>query len=562
MRALVVTEKCGPEAGERDGGSRLVATLRRAFGDAIAIAQFGPTCSDAATWHFAYPSGGADRFARRLANAAFVANHVRELAPAFTHVLFVHVSMQFGFTEDALAGVECWTFPMFLTPSYLAAGEVVPDAYTHRERAVLAVAERIITPSHFERRQLVDFYGVPARNVRVVPRGIDMPADAARVRELGGEGALRLCSVGSIKRQKNTRGLLRAFAGVRARHGDAKLIVVGGVQDDAYGALVRADVGRLGLGRSVDFVGHVEPRDLPAAIANAHLHVSASSCETFGRSIFETLALGLPNVALAPCNAASEYLSGAPYSMFLPHVDDIPAGVDALIEDLPQRSALASEVGVLFDDDALGQILAAELRGEEAIAVSDWDGTLFHKDDHSRTRTSIDAFRRFRVRAICTARPVIDVVSALERHDLTVDWIVGFGGAVIADGHGREVWLRALDAGDIAAIGARLPDARCVRHDDDVVQISTASKSPLLPLGYRTESYQGITFVSQWECSKLRGVRRLLRHVGWLGRVRAFGDGIYDDELLTFFDGARVHGGRASPSSFARVVREVGDVDL
>lgn len=551
MRLLVVTEKCGPEEAQRDGGAQLVATLQRAFGGDLAIAQFGRCADNAAIWHHPYPVTEGDRFVRRLANARFVADRVRALASDFTDVAFVHASMQFDL--GLLPGVRTWTFPMFLTPSYAASGECVPSRYTEAERHALALTDRIITPSHGERRQLTDVYGVPGERIRVVPRGVDSVMFPAVVRSL--DGAPLLCSVGSIKRQKNTLGLLRLFAGVRKRRPSARLRLIGGVQDEAYAIEVRGELRRLGLVDHVDFAGYLPPSALSDALRDVHLHVSRSTCETFGRAIFETLTAGIPNVARARNNAAAEFLAEAPYARF--EDDDARAveAIDEMLVDLPQRSAMAAEVGQLFDDALLGRLLAAEVYDREAIAISDYDGTLFHKHDAERTRRSMEAFRRFPVRVVCSARPVDELVAALDAHELLVDWIVGFSGAVVADGRGRTLWSAPLDRRDIAELEHQFPTTRHVRSGEEVLQLAAPADSIRPSPRFRVETYQGTAFIGRWEGSKLRAVHRLLNHVEWRGRVLAFGDGPYDAELLNFFDGTLIR--TAHSESHARQATEI-----
>lgn len=524
---MVVTEKAGPEEAQRDGGARLVESLHRALGSAVSIAQFGDRAAPEARWHFSYPGTSGDRFARRLARAPFIADRVREIADGFTDILYVHASMQFG---PPPAEVRTWTFPMFLTPSYVASGETVPSAYMEAERRALSNTSRVLTPSHFERRQLTDVYGVPEAAIRVVPRGVDRPLFPPHERVV--DGPLCVCSVGSIKRQKNTLGLLRTFAALRARYPDARLRVIGPVQDAVYAEEVVREVHRLELDGAVEFTGHVPPERLSLAFRDAHLHLSASTCETFGRAIFETLAAGIPNVARATGNAAAEYLAHVPYARFHDSEDDQVEAAVLLLRDLPRYSSQAAEVAELFDDALLAQRIAAELVEAEVLAVSDWDGTLFHKADPGRTERCIAAFRRHTRRVVCTARPVEDILEALDAHALEADWIVGCSGAVVADGRGRVVWRVPLPA--------PLPGARTIVDEGHVVQAELLDARTEVSAGLRVESYQGRAFVAAWEASKLRAVTRLLRHIGWQGRVRAFGDGRYDEELLAYFDGVLV----------------------
>ena len=557
MRLLVVTEKCGPEEARRDGGARLVQSIQRTFGASASVMQFGARSDSSARWHHRYPEGSPHRFLARLQNAPFIADRVREVARDFTHVVFVHVSMQFGFVEASLDGVTSWTFPMFLTPSYRASGETVPEEYTRAERRVLAAASHVLTPGHLERRQLVEFYGVLEERIRVVPRGVDRRCVSPRVRKL--DGPPKLCSIGSIKPQKNTVGLLHLLHAVRKRRPGATLRVIGPVQDEAYAAKVRRTVERLGLADAVSMIGYVPPEDLAAATEDAHLHVSAASCETFGRAIFETLAGGMPNVGRATGNAAAEYLRHVPYARFHDDVDEAAAAVDELLEDLPTWSAMAREIGELYDDRSLSARLAAELAEAPIIAVSDYDGTLFHKNDPERTRRSIERFRLYARRIVCSARPLEQVVSALHAHGIRADGIVAYGGGVVADGSGRALWTTPMDAGLRERLQAVLPPTREVRWGDQLLQVAaTGSGACPAVAGARTEVYQGTVYAGPWAASKLRAVHRLLAHLGIQGRVRAFGDGPYDEELLAYYDGTRIH---PTPGPFTtRRALELADV--
>jgi glycosyltransferase involved in cell wall biosynthesis len=561
VRLLLVTEKCGPSTEQRDGGARLVETLRRAFEGAIDVLQFDGAGGEEATgttWRVRYPSRGGDRFHQRLANADFVAARVREALGDHTDVLFAHTSMQFGLCDEPLRGVRTWTFPMFLTPSYLASGEAVPPAYTEAERRTLASADRVITPSHFERRQLIDEYGVPAARVRVVPRGVDRKTLAPRARRL--DGAPIFCSVGSIKRQKNTLGLVQLFDAIRRRHPGARLRIVGPEQDAAYARTVRAEIAERGLGAAVELVGYVPPSRLGEALDGAHIHLSASSCETFGRAIFEALASGLPSVAPAYANAAAELLDGAPYARFYSDTEEALQSVDAVLAAYDGLSELTLEIGDLFDDALLGRLLAAEIRRSEALAVSDYDGTLYHKADAAGTRRSMAAFERYPMRVVCSARSVPDLLASLRAEGGSAHYLIGWSGAVVADAEGRTMWCSGFAPSDAARIASELPaGSRTIEIDRTIVQFVVPNAPDLAaPAGARVEVYQGTAFVGPWGTSKLRAVIRLLRRLDWRGRVRAFGDGRYDEELLAYFDGARVGQATTGPSR-ARRFPEIGD---
>lgn len=147
MKILLVTEKFSPNPSQRDGGSRLVNTIKDAFSNSLNVMQFGQITSTTATWNFDYPFNFPNRFKRRLANSKFIAEKVKSVEHLFTHIIFIHVSMQFGLVNLPLRrSIQIWTFPMFLTPSYVEFGETVPENYQEMERLTLAISTNIVTP--------------------------------------------------------------------------------------------------------------------------------------------------------------------------------------------------------------------------------------------------------------------------------------------------------------------------------------------------------------------------------------------------------------------------------
>ena len=539
MNILLVTEKCGPTETQRDGGARLVETLQRAFGESLKIMQFGPKADSSATWHFDYPSHLPNRFERRLANAHFIAEKVKAVENNFTHVVFSHVSMQFGLVNLPLRKeVQVWTFPMFLTPSYRASGETVPETYFDRERVTLQNSKNILTPSYLEKRQLVEVYSTPGEHIHVIPRGVDTRFLSPEVRNL--HGAPIFCSVGSIKPQKNTLGLIRLFANLKAKFPGSILRIIGPIQDAAYYAAVQAEIWNLGLVEEVELTGYIPPNMLAEAIKDAHLHLSTSTCETFGRSIFETLASGLPNIARATNSAAAEVLKHLPYARFTDDPIEAVKIIEEMLSNIEKLSSMALEISSLYDDEMLSQLLVAKICNKDFIAISDFDGTLFHKDDPEKTLRCMNTFRTFPKRIICSARPIPDLIDRLKAYNLEVDWIVGCSGSIVANGSGNLLWHIPLELNDIAHLETILPQSRRIEIGGEVVQLAAPAESMLSLVGVRVEIYQDTGFIAHWEASKLRAVHRLLRHIHWSGRVHVFGDGPYDNEIITYFDGVLI----------------------
>lgn len=544
MRLLLVTEKSAAPREQRDGGARLISTLLRHLGDELDVLQLDPhgaadQNSAAVPWRVAYPQGSPDRFERRLQHTDFVAEQIAAHSSGYDQVILVHASLAFGLPAGGIPGVETLLFPMFLTPSYRASGETVPAAYTEAERRALARVDRIITPGHLERRQLMFEYDVDPAKVRVVPRGVDLSLLEPRARTL--TGPLALCSVGSIKPQKDTLGLVRLFAAIRERWPEATLRIVGPPQDRDYARRVGVEIDQLGLRDAVGLVGYVPPEGLADVLRDRHIHVSASACETFGRAIFETLASGLPNLARSGPNAAMEHLANEPGARFFQSTEQAVGLLDELITDYPQRSALACQAGVRFDDAYLGALLAAEMREAPIAGVADFDGTLFHKTDAERTRRCAETFSRFPLRVVCSARPLDDLRVRCAAMGVQPHYFIALSGSIAADAMGEVLRCWSFDGTQIADAKAVLPSGCTeVVRGSEVLQLYVPEVLHQVPSGCRVEHYQGESFVLPWASSKLVATLWLLRLAGWSGRVRSFGDGPADLDLITFFDGVRL----------------------
>lgn len=539
MKLLLVTEKLSPNATHRDGGARLIDTLIRSFKRSITIMQFGGQPHSKATWQFDYPVDLNNRFEQRISNAVFIARKVKAVEQQFTHIAFIHISMQFGFVDIPLAEhIETWTFPMFLTPSYQISGESVPTKYTEIERLALANTKNILTPSYLEKKQLIEFYSVPAKKVHVIPRGIDTKYLRPKIRFY--TNALIFCSIASIKPQKNTLGLIGLFAKISNRFPGAKLNIIGPVQNQAYYHVVKKEIEKLGLSDTIKLRGYVSPDNLAIAIQDAHIHIFTSHCETFGRSIFETLASGIPNIGMAKNNAAADFLSNLPYAKFVNDDQQILDVIPQMLDHLPRLSEMSLEVGKLYSVKMVDRLLVAKIRHEESIAISDFDGTLFHKENAAMTTNYISKFNQFTTKIICSARALNDLMNHIKTYSLNVDWIIAYSGAVIANGKGTILFITPIDSADVKKIEAMVPETKQIMIAGKVVQLSMPAS--LLPhiFDLNVEIYQETAFISSWQASKLRAIHKLLSHINWSGTVVAFGDSKYDKEFVNFFGGKLV----------------------
>ncbi len=108
------------------------------------------------------------------------------------------------------------------------------------------------------------------------------------------DGQIRLISVALLSRQKRMDLVIGAVAVLRRRGRDAALTIIG---DGAQRSVLEKLVDDLDLRAHVAFAGRVASTAMPAEMAKGNLLVSASERETFGVTLVEAMALGMPVVA-------------------------------------------------------------------------------------------------------------------------------------------------------------------------------------------------------------------------------------------------------------------------
>ena len=110
--------------------------------------------------------------------------------------------------------------------------------------------------------------------------------------------------------------------------------------------------------------------------------------------------------------------------------------------------------------------------------------------------------------------------------------------------------LTKLEKDDISKIEEKVSDIKRIEVNNEVLQLSTAVRFLPDVVDFHTEIYQDTAFISHREATKLHAVHKLLRYINWSGQVSVFGDGVYDIELLNYFDGVLV-----TPSTHYNVIK-------
>ncbi len=156
-----------------------------------------------------------------------------------------------------------------------------------------------IVPSSVIGRRMVEDFGVPLENIRLIPRSVDLERYnfiGAANRRTGKDFVVGM--VGRIAPIKGHVYFLKAMAQVLRSFPESKAWIVGGISPgkDNYMEELEVWTRRLGLSHVVKFLGL--RRDIPKLLSGMDCLVMPSVVEeSFGRVIVEAQAVGVPVVA-------------------------------------------------------------------------------------------------------------------------------------------------------------------------------------------------------------------------------------------------------------------------
>ncbi|MFC7479993.1 glycosyltransferase family 4 protein [Luedemannella flava] len=187
---------------------------------------------------------------------------------------------------------------------------------------VLRRATRFFVVGEVPRSMIAAAFPQHADRIAVMPNAIrfDLPRPEP-VRQLR-----RWLFVGHLIERKNVAALIAAFARCRARDDSLTLTIAG------TGALYRSLVTQakeLGVADAVEWLGAVPPATALDLLRSHDLLVHPSRLETFGMTLVEAVAAGMPVLATRS-GGPQETLAGIESAVG--ELVDVSAGVDGLVE--------------------------------------------------------------------------------------------------------------------------------------------------------------------------------------------------------------------------------------
>jgi glycosyltransferase involved in cell wall biosynthesis len=316
-----------------------------------------------------FPSSNLQRALRVLTQLALIPVEARRLK--LDVVNFLGTTGAFG--------VGCATVQHIKTLHHIHYPEEVTWVRALFRRALMGPsarsAEVVIANSAFTREGIIEHLRVAPERVIVVPEAVDHAVFVPKTREdtygvtLGKYGVREpyILFVSSLWPYKNAHGLIKAFASlVHECRAEQRLVIIGGLSAGRYQAQLRELVIELKVGDRVQFLGHVgDRREIRDFYIGANAFVYPSYAETFGLTVLEAMACGVPVVA-------SDRTS-------VPEV----AGGAALLADPGNYHGLASAIQTVLTDEALRLELRA--KGLRRAAEFTWERT---------ARSTLETYKR------------------------------------------------------------------------------------------------------------------------------------------------------------------------
>ena len=252
---------------------------------------------------------------------------------------------------------------MVLEPGLAKAGKF----FEHRLAPPLYRRTPIVTLSESSRSEIIEYLGLPAKNVRVVPPGIDEKFHPEGPKSL----TPLVVAVGRLMPSKRFDELIDSMVEVRRLVPTVELVIVG---DGYERPALEEQINQLNAQSWIRLAGRVSDEELLSLYRRAWLVASASIAEGWGMTLTEAAGCGTPSVATD--------IAG--------HRDSVAPNLSGLLSRSP-REFTELITAVLTDETLREQLSAGALRHAATLT---WTATALG----TFTPLAEDALRRKRGR--------------------------------------------------------------------------------------------------------------------------------------------------------------------
>lgn len=237
---------------------------------------------------------------------------------------------------DALAHIPAPLYPVIHHPLGLETGLPADraSALLAAERAALAHATRIVVPSAYTGRTLVDLFAVDPERLIVAPPGFD---EAPRTR--APMTPPLILAVGLLAERKGHDVLLQALAQVGDLDWQAR--IVGATHDPRVAEALRRQTKALDLQPRVAFTGPLGAAALDALYAQASIFALATRYEGYGIVFGEAMQRGLP-IVTCHAGAVPDTVGGAAHLVPPDDAEAFAAALRELLTDAESHARLSA----------------------------------------------------------------------------------------------------------------------------------------------------------------------------------------------------------------------------
>jgi glycosyltransferase involved in cell wall biosynthesis len=158
-------------------------------------------------------------------------------------------------------------------------------------------ADAIIADSHSTRRDIIEFFKVDEKKIKVIHLGVE-----SRFRPISNVEGYRtrnnlptkmILNIGTLEPRKNVVTLIRAFKRLQGRGFKNYVLIIAGEKGWLYKKIFE-EIKSSGMERSIRLLGVVRDEELPLLYNCADLFVYPSLYEGFGLPPLEAMACGVP----------------------------------------------------------------------------------------------------------------------------------------------------------------------------------------------------------------------------------------------------------------------------
>lgn len=183
------------------------------------------------------------------------------------------------------------------------------------------------------KNNLEEWRGINTVSMYILPVFIDL--EKYKKKEVREDNIFRIISVSRLSPEKRIGGILESFAKLYQKHKNIELLIVG---DGPERKKLQNFVSVLGIADVVEFVGHVD--NVEDYYARADLYALNSAYESYGRTIIEAMAAGLPVIS-TDVGIADEFIK----KYAVGYVVQDEEGFKNALETLYKKKELAMNMG-------------------------------------------------------------------------------------------------------------------------------------------------------------------------------------------------------------------------